>query len=103
MKRSQLEHIIRAACTIADDDELSPVGSSTLSSVAAGGERQGHDSTPPPESAGFTWSGEVSPQKWMNYYTKVMPTGGVAATKLEETRNALRELGLNEDIRVKER
>lgn len=83
--------------------------------------RGGHDSTPPPEIAGFTWSGEVSPQKWMNFYTKVLskfttgpglrlavtvevtPAGGLAATKVEETRNALRELGLDENIQTKER
>lgn len=88
---------------------------------SASGARRGNDSTPPPEIAGFTWSGEVSPQKWMNFYTKVLskfatgpglrltvtvqvsPTGGLAATKLEETRNALRELGLDESILIKER
>lgn len=90
--------------------------------IGTGGERRaGHDSTPPPEIAGFTWSGEVSPQKWMNFYTNVLskfatgpglrltvtvevsPTPGLAATKLEETRNALRELGLDENIQIKER
>lgn len=30
MKRSQLEHIIRAACTIADDDELVIIGSQSV-------------------------------------------------------------------------
>ncbi len=30
MKRSQLEHIVRAACTIADDDELVIVGSQAV-------------------------------------------------------------------------
>jgi hypothetical protein len=80
------------------------------------GPRPGHDSSPPPftELVGFTWTGEVSPQKWMNFYTKVLsrfatagglkltviidvePPGGIASTKLEETRTALRELGLDE-------
>ena len=30
MKRAQLEHIIRAACTIADDDELVIIGSQSI-------------------------------------------------------------------------
>lgn len=84
-------------------------------------DRRGHDTSPPPEIAGFTWTGEVSPQKWMNFYTKVLskfatgsglrltvtvevtPSGGLASTKLEETRNALRELGLDETVQIKDR
>jgi hypothetical protein len=80
------------------------------------GPRPDHDTGPPPsaELVGLTWTGEVSPQKWMNFYTKVLsrfatagglkltviidvePPGGIASTKLEETRTALRELGLDE-------
>ncbi len=55
---------------------------------------------------------EVLPQKWMNFYTKVLskfasgkglkiilkievaPEGGVSTQKIEETKTALRELGL---------
>jgi hypothetical protein len=73
------------------------------------------------EVAGFRWSGEVSPQKWMNFYTKVLsrfatlggmklivtaevaPPGGINTLKLEETRVALRELGLSEAIEVANR
>jgi hypothetical protein len=65
------------------------------------------------------WSGEVQPQKWMNFYTKVL---GRFATKkglkirinievsekegfndslIEETKTALRELGLNDEISLK--
>lgn len=79
------------------------------------------DTSPPPEIASFTWTGEVLPQKWMNFYTKVLskfatgsgmrltvtvevaPSGGLASTKLEETRNALRELGLDETVLIKKR
>ena len=68
------------------------------------------------EIAGFSWTGEVSPQKWMNFYTKVLsrfatggglkltvsvqiaPPGGTTVSKVEETRVALRELGLPEDV-----
>jgi hypothetical protein len=64
------------------------------------------------------WSGEVPAQKWMNFYTKVvskfaagkgvklkvtfeaMPEGGVSQQKLEETRAAIRELGLDGDVSV---
>lgn len=81
-------------------------------------DRRGHDTSPPPEIPGFTWTGEVSPQKWMNFYTKVLskfatssglrltvtvevaPPGGLASTRLEETRNALRELGLDETVKL---
>ena len=60
--------------------------------------------------------GDVPPQKWMNFYTKVLskfasarglkltvkveasPEGGVSKQKLEETKSALRELGLNDDV-----
>jgi len=58
------------------------------------------------------WSGDVPPQKWMNFYTKVLtrfargnglkltvkieiaPAEGLTQQQLEETRQALKELGL---------
>jgi hypothetical protein len=64
------------------------------------------------------WSGEVTPQKWMNFYTKVLsrfaagkglkltvslevsPEGGVSTRKVEETKVALRELGLKDDVQI---
>ena len=60
------------------------------------------------------WTGEVPSQKWMNFYSRVLskfatgsglrvtvkveiaPEGGVSEQKVEETRGALRELGLND-------
>ena len=69
--------------------------------------------------AGFTWTGEVLPQKWVNFYTKVLsrfatsgglsltvtasisPADGVSKNRAEETRAALRELGLQDDLKVK--
>lgn len=80
-------------------------------------------SEPPPgtEIGGFQWTGEISPQKWMNFYTKVLsrfatagglkltvtvdvaPPGGTTMSKVEETKVALRELGLPEDVTVKRR
>ena len=64
----------------------------------------------------MAWTGEVPPQKWMNFYTKVLskfaaakglklkltvevsPEGGLSKQKIEETKSALRELGLNDDV-----
>jgi hypothetical protein len=80
-------------------------------------------SEPPPgtESAGFQWTGEISPQKWMNFYTKVLsrfatagglkltvtvdvePPSGTTMSKIEETKVALRELGLPEGVNLKPR
>lgn len=60
----------------------------------------------------MTWTGEVPPKLWMNFYTKVLskhatdsglklkvtietsPTSGISKEKIEETRTALKELGL---------
>jgi hypothetical protein len=69
--------------------------------------------------AGFQWSGELPAQKWMNFYTKVLsrfatgdgmkltvtvdvtPKAGIPKSKVDETRVALRELGLPEGIHEK--
>ena len=66
--------------------------------------------------ARIEWTGEIPPQKWMNFYTKVVskfaaskgvrltvtfeatPEGGVSKQKVEEAKAALRELGLDPDI-----
>lgn len=71
----------------------------------------------PTEIKGLRWSGEVPPQKWMNFYTKVLakyattgrlkltvsfeisPEGGLQTHKVEETKALLRELGLDDDVR----
>ena len=62
----------------------------------------------------LVWNGEIPAQKWMTFYTRVLskfatggglrltvkvevaPEGGVSEQKVEETRSALRELGLND-------
>jgi hypothetical protein len=64
----------------------------------------------------LVWSGDIPHQKWMNFYTKVLskfaataglkltlrvevaPTEGVSAQKAEETKVALRELGLKDSL-----
>jgi hypothetical protein len=71
---------------------------------------------PPPATKGIRWQGEVPPQKWMNFYTKVLsrfiaapglklevsfevPVGdAVTKPKVDEAKTALRELGLSEDL-----
>ena len=74
---------------------------------------------PTPQAVpGFRWSGDITPQKWMNFYTKVLarfatsgglkltlavevaPTGGVTKQRLEETKVALRELGMDEVLTI---
>ncbi|MBI4322283.1 MAG: ATP-binding protein [Chloroflexi bacterium] len=81
--------------------------------------RGGEAIKPPPRAAsGLRWQGNVPHQKWMNFYTKVLsrfvgipglrltvefeipPTDAVTQSKVEETRTALRELGLNEELEV---
>jgi hypothetical protein len=64
----------------------------------------------------MVWSGDVTWQKWQQFYNKVLakfvmgkglkisvsvevtPEGGVSKQKVEETKAALRELGLNDDV-----
>jgi hypothetical protein len=79
------------------------------------------DGTTPPLSAAaksFRWVGSVPAQKWMNFYTKVLtqfavgssmslrvtvevrPPAGVTPQQVEETRSALRELGLGDHVDV---
>jgi hypothetical protein len=71
---------------------------------------------PPPPSKGLRWEGEIPPQKWMNFYTKVLSkfaaSKGLKLTvrfelaadvalsqqKIDETKVALRELGLNDNV-----
>jgi len=66
----------------------------------------------------LAWSGEVVPQKWMNLYTKVLtkfvqsgnlklrvtievtPPEGVTDQQIEETKAALKELGMNDDVQT---
>jgi hypothetical protein len=83
-----------------------PTSPSPVSSVGTGSE----------SSARIAWSGELPPQKWMNFYTRVLskfatgtglkltinvevaPDGGVSKSRIDETRSALRELGLNDNL-----
>jgi hypothetical protein len=79
--------------------------------------RVGTTPTPtPPPAEGFTWQGAVPPQKWMNFYTKVLsslvstpglklevrfevPPGDPATVaKIEAAKAALRDLGLADNL-----
>jgi len=77
---------------------------------------EGEPQSTPETIPGFCWSGTIPPQKWMNFYTKVLtrfataggmelelsvrirPPGGVTKQDLEATRIALRELGVSEGV-----
>jgi hypothetical protein len=68
------------------------------------------------QTNGLTWTGDIPPQKWMNFYTKVLtklgvstgltltvkvkcsPESGVSHQKREEIKSALRELGLDDKV-----
>ncbi len=73
---------------------------------------------PPPPVSEHTikWSGEIPPQKWMNFYTKVLsklvsagglkitvnvessPEGGLGERQTDDIRAALKGLGLNDNV-----
>jgi hypothetical protein len=73
-------------------------------------------SLPPKTVARLVWTGDVPAQKWMNFYTKVLskfavtaglkltlrvevaPTEGISSQKVDETKTALRELGLKDSL-----
>lgn len=75
-------------------------------------------STPPPfqKLKRLSWSGAIPPQKWMNFYTKVLsrfatlsglklslrvevtPSDGISIQAAEDMRVALRELGLDDRL-----
>ncbi len=75
-------------------------------------------SAPATTASRMTWTGEIPSQKWTNFYTKVltkfssgkglkitlqlevMPENGISSQKIEETRVALRELGLHDDLKT---
>ena len=71
---------------------------------------------PPTAHGTLRWSGDVPPQKWMHFYSKVLtkfvntggltiridievsPDGGVSPQQIEEMKSSLRELGLNTKV-----
>jgi hypothetical protein len=92
-------------------------GSAQLA-VSKAGSMAKPEKRPQPAPGALRWTGEIPPQKWMNFYTKVLskfaggqglrltltvevaPEGGVSSQKIEETKVALQELGLNSDLQT---
>jgi hypothetical protein len=84
---------------------------------ASGGDKQSEPSPASLNASKITWNGDVPPQRWMNFYTKILsrfagttglklavqvevaPPDGVSKQTVEDTQNALRELGLSDDIK----
>jgi len=120
IKKDVAEEYLKAkaqpSATVTKPDEIKekPETAGTDAKRGTGSEKPGK-----PEQLTFTglsWTGEIPPQKWMNFYTKVLskfaasqgmklklsvevkPEGGVSKQKMEETKAALRELGLNEEL-----
>jgi hypothetical protein len=72
----------------------------------------------PTKLSKLAWNGDLPPQKWMNFYSKVLarfastpglkinvsievePDSGILEQKAEEARTALRELGLDDKIEL---
>ena len=96
-----------------------PVKGSATVTVAKVGSMPPPTLKPPAAPGVLRWTGEIPPQKWMNFYTKVLskfasgqglkltlsvevaPEGGISPQKVEETRVALQELGLTSDIETR--
>jgi hypothetical protein len=113
-----------------EDAERYKSGAATVATPprpSLGGPGVGPDAPPPPGVGPkgpatvqtvprLTWKGQVSPQKWMNFYTKVLsrfatgpgmqltvhlevaPPDGIPVSKVEDTKMALRELGLKDSV-----
>ncbi len=120
------ETALKATRTPSSGQQSSPPTSGDLYPPLAGEESREPTGEPGTDSLTNTsattgtlkWTGEVTPQKWMNFYTKVLsrfaagkglkltvsveasPVDGVSSQKVEETKVALRELGLKDDVRV---
>jgi hypothetical protein len=81
--------------------------------------RPGKGAQPPLQTVTkLIWSGEIAPQKWTNLYMKVLtklvasgelklrvsieatPKDGISDQQVEETKAALRGLGLDDDVRT---
>jgi hypothetical protein len=89
---------------------------STTVTVTKEGVQPPRVSPPPEKPVSLHWSGEIPAQKWMNFYTKVLakfatgsglkvtvtfdiaPGDCVTQQRVDETKSALRELGLEDDV-----
>lgn len=102
-----------SSADLSQTDEVSGVHSESSRPTLETHPMPGHD------IAGFQWTGEIPPQKWTYFYTKVLskfatgggiklvvtaevdPPEGLPKSKLDEIKIALRELGLTEALDVK--
>jgi hypothetical protein len=82
-------------------------------------DQYGQHSSPLPHQHVIRWSGEIPPQKWMVFYTKILTRfvstkelklrvsfevpaeGDQGAAKANETRTGLKELGLDDNVDVR--
>jgi hypothetical protein len=102
-------------------DKITSQANVTVKKVGTGGGDPPPLPPPPPPPAKVTrlsWNGEIPAQKWMNFYTRVLSRfalghklklslhvevsqdSGISEQKIEETKGALRELGLGEEIKL---
>ena len=102
--------------TTEDHPSTTPCGEETTTSGSQPIATSAKDSSPSAGGRPLVWNGEIPSQKWMTFYTRVLskfatghglrltvkvevaPEGGVSEQKVEETRSALRELGLNDIV-----
>ncbi|HYE73118.1 MAG TPA: hypothetical protein VEF04_07305, partial [Blastocatellia bacterium] len=108
-----------SAVSVADSTKETPSATDSGTSIPPA-----PDSQPPSKPASattaarMTWTGEIPAQKWTNFYTKVLtkfsagkglritlqleiaPENGISPQKIEETRIALRELGLSDEVKA---
>jgi len=98
---------------------IGAVKSSAILDVVKPGSQPPPTQRPPATPGALKWTGEIPHQKWMNFYTKVLskfvgaqglkltlsievgPEGGISSQRIEETRMALQELGLNTDVQTR--
>lgn len=95
----------------AESESVTTSAEIIISKTPTDGERPIADKT-----KSFNWSGEIAPQKWMNFYTKILskyannkglrinvsvdisPEDGLTKENIEELKSALKELGLDDRL-----
>ena len=88
----------------------------TDTSIKANGTEATETTPTPPSAQILKWTGVITPQKWMNFYTRILSKfarnknlkltltvsisveGDISTQKIEETKVGLQELGLDSDL-----
>jgi hypothetical protein len=101
-----------------DEGDYNPTaGSEGSSGVIEGGDDGYKHPSKESKAKKLVWDNEIPPQKWTNFYTKVLtkfagnglklslkvevePDDGISKQKIEEMRIALRELGMNDKLLI---